>query len=664
MNKFMKLKLAAVALLAIGSVGAMASANSQEVYLGFNEKVLAGYALLAQGKTSAEQAEIMARVQRYIARGFEKTEVIEVRNFAEFLESFRGEWPNSGQLEADLRRIESLPPHGRRTYTSKSPSVLRKIAEYQKNNQHFLATAGFGLLQEQSANKSVQLDGVIANQLENFNKIGERVASAGMSAVKDPVKRIFMQTLFKEYYARLSLDAKKQIIMSMANSNLLMTDEAKLELMIQNSGPQFQKLLQVVARQGGLPPELQRTFKKLESAVRAEPWWKVEAILKAEKGNFDFTYFERKPLGVGTMAQVHRAKVIWNGKVRDVVVRFIKPGIEALVDEDHRILVEVAKIVDQNPEYRRHNGPLMTPLIRDITNTVRAELDQDATIERQLSAKKSYTVESFLNTPEYKNVIQFQVPEVLRSKPPSKLMIQEMSIGRSLDKEADFYKETIPGLKKGVVEATAKLWAEVVMFRSGFYHSDLHQGNYLVQVKDEAIVVTILDYGMGGVLTEQMRQQVMLAGVATLATNEKLISEAFWAMSEKSGNSISPEIFRQKVATKINDLNLAGETLQFEQWTGWASDQGLKIPYDLINLSRGMIIMNNSLKEVGSSKSISKIEEELAVRNVKQAYNGLKGTGLVSNKELAQAGMFIIKQKLANPGSPQGGGTVGCEAIF
>ncbi|RYZ79433.1 MAG: AarF/ABC1/UbiB kinase family protein, partial [Proteobacteria bacterium] len=367
MDKVIKNHLALIAVLLIGSFQVLAAVEAKPVYLSYEEKVLVGYALLADGKDSTAQAVIAARAGHFISQNLAKPVTVEVRNFQEFLDHSRGEWPNSGSLEGDLQRIESLGVRGRITYTSRSLSVQRKIEAYQQSHLKFLISWGSAITQGDPALAVERAQNLVREQLENFNRIGEKVASVGMAGMKDVTSRIVLQTLFTEYYARQSVDSKKQMIMAMLNANLLMNDEAKLELMIQNSGPQFQKLLQVVARQGELPQELQSTFKKLESAVRAEPWWKVQEILAHEKANYTFTYFERKPLGVGTMAQVHRAKVLWNGQIRDVVARFIKPGIDLKVAEDHRILTEVSKIVDQNAEYRRNHGPLMTPLVQSIT---------------------------------------------------------------------------------------------------------------------------------------------------------------------------------------------------------------------------------------------------------------------------------------------------------
>jgi ubiquinone biosynthesis protein len=641
MLKTVKIHLAIMVGLCLGALHAVAGTPAVGMYLSFEEKVMAGYALLAHQKPTTEKTRIYQRAMAYAARtAAQGVQTSEVKNFNEFLTQFRGEWPNSGDLGVDLERIESLPAKGLTTYTSPSPRVQRQIDDYLKRHVSFLLMAAAIKTAKDFSLDKVPVIGedFIAQQMAAFNTIGEKIATAGMSMIKDTASRITLQTLFNQYYSTQTLDSKKQMIAALLNVDLNLSDEAKLELMIQNSGPQFQKLLQLVARQSGLPEDLKKTFKKLESAVRAVPWWQVEQLLTAEKQNYSFSYFERKPLGVGTMAQVHRAKILWNGHSRDVVVRFIKPNMEARVVDDQRILTEVAKRIDQNPEYRQAGGPLMTPLVKDITDTVRAELDQDATIERQILAKKAYEVEKPFNTPEHKSIVRFHVPDITRPVKDSKLMVQEMVLGRSLDKEAAAYKDSIPFLKKGIVEAMAEVWSYQMVFDTGFYHSDLHQGNFLVSITDDAIVVNILDYGMGGVLNEKMRQQVMVLGVSTALKDAQLITNAFWEISNQAQNTFGKEQLLKLVQEKLAEAKRQGKSLGTQQWTGWLSDQGLKIPYDLINLSRGMLIMDNSLQDAGSTKTISSIGESLAKANAGKVVSGLRGSGLISKPDLIRIG--------------------------
>ncbi|NUN07106.1 MAG: AarF/ABC1/UbiB kinase family protein, partial [Bdellovibrio sp.] len=458
---------------------------------------------------------------------------------------------------------------------------------------------------------------------------------------------VLMQTLLSEYFLRLTPESKKLIVSSYFGGDLQASDIQKFEVMVQNSGPQLQKLLQIVARQGGLPPEMLEVFRRLESAVRPVPWHQVQEILKKEKGHFEFTYFERSPLGVGTMAQVHRAKIKINGQSKDVVVRFIKPGISERIEEDRKILTAVAALLDADPEFRKTGAPKLGPIIQDITQTVLAELSQLDTIQRQIFAKPRYDKDVTLKTKDYKNIIEIRVPKVYQGPADSQLMVQEMVFGKKLDKEVNTYLENIPELKRVLVEEISKVWAQEVLFGDGFYHSDLHQGNFLVQTTDPQIRVNILDYGMGGVLSRDLQKQVTVLGVGTEILNSELIAQAYWKMSEKNGNTISEEKFQYLVFERVQNI-LAGREARpsLELWTAWAMDAGVKLPYDFISLNRGIVIINKMLKESGSPLTLTKLMKLMARKNPLLVYRRLILEEKISHRDLVKLGWSELKEIL------------------
>ncbi|RYZ90513.1 MAG: AarF/ABC1/UbiB kinase family protein, partial [Proteobacteria bacterium] len=618
------------------------------------------------GQPNDAKAVIVGRASAYLKRlASTPVKTVEVANFNQFLNDFRGEWPSSGDLATDLARIESLPTRGIVQYHSQSPRIQNKIDRYLEAHQQFLvanysALSG-ALPKDIDLQKALEIkDNLVQESLNSFAEVGQKLATT-LSGITDPATRVVLQIFFKEYYSRLSLDAKKQILMSILNTDVKLNDQEKLFVMIQNSGPQFQKLLQVIARQPGLPAELKVAFKRLESGVKPVPWWMVEQILKAEGSNYEFTYFERKPLGVGTMAQVHRSKIKWHGKIKDTASRFIKPFIDRSAKEDERVLAEVAKVIDSSPAYLATKGPLWSPVVSEISKTLQAEFDQEATKSRQISGK-AYETEVPLKTPEYKGTIRIHVPDVYVPEAPTKLMVQELVIGKSLDKEASTYAETIPGLKRALVEAMAKVWANELMFGNGFYHADLHQGNFLVRVTEEAIIVNILDYGMGGVITPVMQRQVMVLGTAVALSESGALAKAIYDVSERADNKISEESFNARVQQKLAKEKSGGKPATVNEWLGWASDVGLKIPYDFINLSRGMIIMDNALMEEGSSMLISDIQKKLVLSHPKKAYGAITGTGVYTGKSLVKSGLDYAMGKSHNETAPTGPRK--CEAVF
>lgn len=676
-----------------------AGSKKQELYLSYEQRVAMTYALAAHGEVKEVQRAYLDRAEKYFTTVVQiPVQTVEVANFEEFLKHFRGEWPNTQSVALDLDFIEKDGPRGLVEYHAKSPRIQVQIDKYIEWQTEQLKQMGES---DKEAAKHLQSADIVANamallqdphgkelakqwllqenetlfkdKMNEFNRIGEKIATSEMAKSSDVSMRIVLQTMFSEYFSRLSPASKKLIISSFLGENLNSSDMQKFEVMVQNSGPQLQKLLQIVARQGDLSPEMIKVFKSLEDAVRPVPYRQVEEILQKEKANYQFLYFERKPLGVGTMAQVHRAKILVDGKRQDVVVRFIKPDIEKRVEEDARILKEVANILDHNEEFAKTGAPKLSPVVNDLTATVTAELSQEDTIARQKLAATRYNKTVFMDTPEYKNYIEFHVPHIYDPKGENtKFMIQEMVIGKKLDKEANTWIDMAPQLKKGVVEALAKLWGYEVLFGGGFYHSDLHQGNFMVRLTDEKINVAILDYGMGGVISPELQRQVMVLGVGVELKNPELTARGFWSISDKTNNTVTQAQLQSLVAARMKQ-KLSAEDSSIDGWTKWAMLQGLRLPYDFISLNRGIVIVNKLLQDSGSSLSISALLKTFAIQNPALVYKRLVIEEKLSRADLLKLGLQEIANRIRPQQSvesvlpvtlPNAGVSLSCEGVF
>lgn len=665
-----------------------------ELYLSFEQRVAITYALLAQGEDQAVKDKVLARAQKYFQHlASFPVESKSVNNFAEFLQDFRGQWPDTHKVSLDLDLIEKKGVRPLRIYEATSPRIQRQIDQYlewqqgqlkemlekDKNIDGNLFT---GLPQKVAAlvtnPQGQKLVGqlilensekFIGEHMREMNRVGERIANSGFGQQQDATMRIFMQTMFSEYFSRLGADSKKLIVSSFLGGDLQVSDIKKFEIMVQNSGPQLQKLLQVVARQADLGAEMLTVFRNLENSVRPVAWSQVDEILQKEQKNFKFVYFERKPIGVGTMAQVHRAKILLDGARKDVVVRFIKPGINERVQEDHKILSSVAKILDENPEFRKTGAPKLEPIIEDITATVKAELNQEETIQRQRFAKTRYEKTVLLKTPQYRNDLEIHVPDIYLGKGPSDFMVQELVIGRKLDKEVGMYNEVAPQLKKAVVEEISKAWAHEVLFGKGFYHSDLHQGNFMIEVTDDKIRLNILDYGMGGVIPPEMQRLVILLGAGVDLNSEELITRAFWKLSQKDKNTIREEQFRSFVKERLQRIQKGQEALtSMENWTAWAMDRGLRLPYEFISLNRGIVIVNKLLQDSGSKMRLSSILREQAVANPGYIYKVLAVEEKLSYADLLRLGLkeaqLLVRGEKTLIKAINAGEGLRCERVF
>lgn len=681
-------------IVAVRSV--FAADSDKGLYLSFEQRMAISYALLAQGESSETKAAVVQRGKNYL-KGMlsQPIETVVVKSFPEFIKAMRGDWPNTHSLALDIEILEKAGPRSLKMYTSQSPRVQKQIEDYMKWQQtQLLNMAGSesaalgeaaksfgGLLKSMATNPMAQKlaegwlldqsEAVLSDRMKELDRVGEKVAESSFAKQQDPTSRIFMQTLLSEYFARLSPSSKKLIVSSFLGGDLLMDDMKKFELMVQSSGPALQKLLQVVARQSNLPKEVLAVFRRLESSVSPVPWVLVEQIVQQEKKNYDFSYFERKPLGVGTMAQTHRAKIKVRGE-QAVVPRFIKPDIAQRVEEDRKILSEIGQILDSNPDFIRMQVPKVSPVVNDIIQTIVAELDQNATIARQKQAKVYERVVPFVS-PEYKSEIEFHVPKIYEPKNKnSQLMVQEMVYGDKLDAVSETFQDAIPGLKKAIVESMARTWAQEALFGSGFYHSDLHQGNFMIDVKEPRIMVNILDFGMGGTITNDMQRQVMVLGVGTDILSAELIARAFWDLSNKEKNQISEVEFKKAVAQKVQMITKGKEpNISMELWMAWALNRNLALPYEFVSLNRGMAIMNKLLEDSGSKLDLTKITKSLAKENPRVVYNNLVVKERLSAEDLVRLGWSEMKSmfqkeapRMRTLGMPKTPAVLSCQAVF
>lgn len=643
--------------------------------LSFEQRVALSYALLGHGLSTSEQELISDRAQAYFKRSLTtEAKKIQVASFEDFLKHQTGAWPNTNSLKLDLEIIERTPVRSPfNTYAAKSPRVQKQIDAYLaqqmvdlykfggvdqyiiKNSSLINPNKIFSMTRALFINPNLrqqivrtiwgEVQGLLDSQVRELEHLGQRISESHMAKSSDKMMQILLQTVFGEYFAELGPDSKKLIMSSYLGSDLKMNEMQKFELMIQNSGPQLQKLLQIVARQADMGPQMTAIFQKLESSVREVPWVQVQEILRAESGLYKFSYFEQKPLGVGTMAQVHRAKLdLGQGNEANVVVRFIKPGMELRIAEDDRILKRVAQRLDANPAFLAAGGPRMVPLVQEATKTVMAELSQPETMNRQELGARAYNRSLFLDTPEHKNALEIHVPRLFNPSAGSRLMIQEMVFGSKLEKEAQRFSETIPSLKKGIAEAVATMWSKEVLFDGGFYHSDLHQGNFLVQVTDPVIRINILDFGMGGVLSRSLQNQVLLLAVGIDTFDAKLVTDAFWKISGPISGGVLTRAQLQKEVAKTMTAILEGHrpAMDFEKWTIWLTDRGMILPYDFVNLNRGFVILNKMLADSGSQLDTTKIMRQLAFKNPLNIYHRFAVEEKISKTNILKMGLAEV----------------------
>jgi ubiquinone biosynthesis protein len=117
----------------------------------------------------------------------------------------------------------------------------------------------------------------------------------------------------------------------------------KLRLSLERLGPTVVKFGQALSQRPDLlPPAWITELKRLQEAVPPFPGKMavsmVEAALDKPLAQC-FEVFDVEPLAAASVAQVHAARLL-DG--REVVVKVLRPGVRAQIDQDMRILVVLA----------------------------------------------------------------------------------------------------------------------------------------------------------------------------------------------------------------------------------------------------------------------------------------------------------------------------------
>ncbi|MEZ0391225.1 MAG: AarF/UbiB family protein, partial [Pseudobdellovibrionaceae bacterium] len=474
------------------------------LYLSFEKRLIMTYLLAGAGETPEVQLQLASRLantlKRYVHTDVERKKV---RNFQEFLKVYRGDWPGSYSVQSDLKLIESQAMQGPVLFEAVdssgrfNPALDSQIKGFMRQqNEMLLERTTFqdhpmtGLAQVSASMMDIAIKGPISQtlilqgfekvteltnqQFAKLEKVGEQMAASGKLSRLQPSVRLFLESVLQNYFSRLGLNSKKQLVSRFLGENLNADPMQRFEIMLMSGGPQFQKLLQIIAGNSDVSADLQKILKKLESRVSPIPAPIVRQLFEAERERYKWISYNLEPLGTGTMAQVHKGRIRTQLGEEDIVIRFLKPEIDNRVQEDARILTEIARIMDSDERFRSVGLPRLKPVIEDLNKTVTDELDLRATIQRQVLGQKVYSRRQILNTGNYKNELVISVPKVYDGGVGSNLMVQQLIEGRKFESEMLVYTETIPQLGKGIVEAMAKMWAEEVFFKSGFYHSDLH----------------------------------------------------------------------------------------------------------------------------------------------------------------------------------------------
>lgn len=345
---------------------------------------------------------------------------------------------------------------------------------------------------------------------------------------------------------------------------------------LEELGPTFVKFGQLLAtRVDMFPLHWIAEFEKLHSQVPAVPYEtlypELVAALKGEPKEI-FAEFDPVPLAAASIAQVHRAR-LKDGT--PVVVKIRRPGIEAVIRADLRILEHAAKLLESEaPDLRRYDP---VQIVAQFRRSLNRELDL---------AKEARNIGQFARN--FADDPLVTIPRVYWEFTNDRVNVQEQIIGMS-GVSPDHLRAH--GLDPKLLAARGADTVLRMVLEHGYFHADPHPGNVLFLPDNR---IGMIDFGMVGMLTDTRRNQIvnLLNGLTHMDEQALLQVLLDW-----SNDSVGDE---DRLAYEVAELLQNYDDLQLKDIrigallndiTTLMRDNNLVLPADLTLLFKTLITL-------------------------------------------------------------------------
>ncbi|MFZ3228827.1 MAG: AarF/ABC1/UbiB kinase family protein [Pseudobdellovibrio sp.] len=349
----------------------------------------------------------------------------------------------------------------------------------------------------------------------------------------------------------------------------------RLRLSFEELGPTFVKFGQLLASRPDLiPDDYLEEMSLLHDQVQTLDFKTIEIVLIAELGKdwkSKFSYFNENPLGSASIAQVHQATLI-NGK--SVVLKVQRPGIVQTINDDLNVLYFIAELLEKYiPEVRPFNPVAM---VDEYFKTL--ELETNFVVEAN-------NIRKFKDN--FKAEDKITIPEVYFDLTTERVLVMEMLEGKRLSQEGALQQ---PGVHADeIIKLGLRTYLKMV-FMDGFFHGDLHAGNFFVFPNDR---IGLIDFGVVGRLNH--KTQTAIVNMLLALSKEDYLRMAYeYVELAPFSELVNVDLFAKELQSLISPyfgltmrhMNV-GKILMSS--SSVAAEHGLSVPAELMMFFKSIV---------------------------------------------------------------------------
>lgn len=285
----------------------------------------------------------------------------------------------------------------------------------------------------------------------------------------------------------------------------------RLRLCFEELGPAFIKFGQLLSsREDLFDSGFISEMEKLRDKVKPVPFEVAkESIESALGGKIVDTFEYINPKAIGTAS----IGVVYEGKLKsgeDVVVKVRRPNIERMIETDFSILLFLVNQIEKTSGELKGLG--LSRIIKDFSSSLQSELNFNV---------EALNCERFKENLSKRDVTEiFYVPKIYKDLTKENILVMEKINGVPFsDKE---------GVAPIIDEIHIRLETGLQYFmksflQDGFFHADLHGGNFFYMDNGK---IGIIDYGLMGTLGKKSRVNFIAIVYALITFNyENLVYE-------------------------------------------------------------------------------------------------------------------------------------------
>ncbi|MFO0640793.1 MAG: AarF/UbiB family protein [Polyangiaceae bacterium] len=361
----------------------------------------------------------------------------------------------------------------------------------------------------------------------------------------------------------------------------------RLRLVLQDLGPCFIKLGQIAStRTDVLPPDIILELKKLQDDVPPVPFEEIKKVVETSFGKpLDKIYkrFDEKPLATASIGQVHRACLATADGDVEVVVKVQRPNVGNLVLRDVELLHIMAATVEATIPESKLYSPV--GLVQQFDRSITAELNY--LIEAENCDRFA---QNFAGDPN----IRF--PKAYREATSKQVLTLEFFDGKKLNQaiKEGYDGKLIAKKSVGIIIRQA--------FDHGFFHADPHPGNIIILGTKEDPVVGLIDVGMVGRLSPELRDRTVDLLMAAVRNDAYGVADALYAIGRPT-RKVDMREYRAEVAIlaekylgkPLKEIDLGAMLRDLVQG---AMKYGIEIPPDFMMIGKTLMTLDGIGKEL------------------------------------------------------------------